>query len=241
MSSVQVVVDGRETTLQSHLNKLGVDHSTAELPVGDFRVSSDDGCFLCERKTLADWRASICDGRLYSQRERALCIAAETDHKVRFFYVLESSAPPCWNFSKSGGGGGLSANAVPSGLISCTFRDSVPVFLTASCEQTACLVKSLAAQLASGKLTTPRPGGVVAAQILGKRPREVLAGAKPLYRLLCAVPSVGHQAATALADRFESASALCAASAEEIASVPLRAGGGRCVGKALAGKVRAFF
>ena len=42
------------------------------LPVGDYQVSyGDSAVVLIERKTLDDWRSSIIDGRLESQRARA--------------------------------------------------------------------------------------------------------------------------------------------------------------------------
>ena len=52
------------------------------LPVGDYQVSHGDSVVLFERKTPDDWRASIIDGRLESQRARADALFKEVGVKL---------------------------------------------------------------------------------------------------------------------------------------------------------------
>ena len=62
------------------------------LPVGDYQVSFGDSVVLIERKTTDDWRSSIIDGRLESQRARADALFKETG--VKLVYILEGVMPP---------------------------------------------------------------------------------------------------------------------------------------------------
>ena len=61
------------------------------LPVGDYQVSHGDSVVLFERKTLDDWRSSIIDGRLASQRARADALFKEAG--VKLVYLLEGTMP----------------------------------------------------------------------------------------------------------------------------------------------------
>ena len=62
------------------------------LPVGDYQVSyGDSAVVLIERKTLDDWRSSMIDGRLESQRARADALYKESG--VKLVYLLEGGVP----------------------------------------------------------------------------------------------------------------------------------------------------
>ena len=62
------------------------------LPVSDYQVSyGDSAVVLIERKTLDDWRSSIIDGRLESQRARADALYKESG--VKLVYLLEGGVP----------------------------------------------------------------------------------------------------------------------------------------------------
>ena len=59
--------------------------------MGDYQVSHGDSVVLFERKTLDDWRCSIIDGRLESQRARADALFKEAG--VKLVYILEGTMP----------------------------------------------------------------------------------------------------------------------------------------------------
>ena len=62
------------------------------LPVGDYQVSyGDSAVVLIERKTLDDWRSSMIDGRLESQRAREDALYKESG--VKLVYLLEGGVP----------------------------------------------------------------------------------------------------------------------------------------------------
>ena len=59
--------------------------------MGDYQVSHGDSVVLFERKTPDDWRSSIIDGRLESQRARADALFKEAG--VKLVYILEGTMP----------------------------------------------------------------------------------------------------------------------------------------------------
>jgi ERCC4-type nuclease len=204
------------------------------LPVGDYQVSYGDSVVvLIERKTLDDWRSSIIDGRLESQRARADELYKETG--VKLIYLLEGGGVPNWSTEYVYG---VQNKALAASILMTSLRDGHHVVATSTLASTAATIAHVAAQLASGGLT-PKPASVAAAGILGKRPRDIRATLPPLVAPLAAITGVSLETAELLASKYASASTLIATSVDELADTTLKSG--RRVGHVVAKRVKSCF
>ena len=120
------------------------------LPVGDYQVSHGDSVVLIERKTLDDWRSSIIDGRLESQRARADALFKEAG--VKLVYILEGNMPT-WTSEYIYG---VQNKALASSILLTSLRDDYHVVHAPTLASTAAVIAHVAVQLASGGLT-PKP------------------------------------------------------------------------------------
>ena len=201
------------------------------LPVGDYQISYGDSVVLIERKTVDDWRSSIIDGRLDTQRARAQELFQETG--VKLVYILEGSTPD-WSDLYTYG---VKNKALAASILKMSLRDGHHVVNTNSLPATAAAIGYVADQLASGGLK-PKPISV-ASGVLGKRPRDVRATLPPLVAPLAAITGVSLETAELLAGIFPSASNLVAASESVIADIKLKSG--RRIGNAVAKRVKLCF
>ena len=203
------------------------------LPVGDYQVSyGDSAVVLIERKTLDDWRSSMIDGRLESQRARADALYKESG--VKLVYLLEGGVPN-WSSEYVYG---VQNRALAASVLMTSLRDGYHVVATQTLASTAAAIAHVAAQLVSGGLT-PKPASVAAAGILGKRPRDIRATLPPLVAPLAAITGVSLETAELLASKYASASELIAARVDEVADTTLKSG--RRVGHVVAKRVKLCF
>jgi len=195
-ASVHFVVDDREMAggkVPAALAARGdAAVEIARLEVGDYRVEHR---VVVERKTAADFAASLIDGRLFRQAA-ALALAPE-----RAVLVLEGRDQD-WRDT------GVRREALQGALIAIGVFFGVAVLQSDDPEETARLLVYLARQAqraARGGL--PRPGY----RPKGKRARQLF--------LLQGLPGVGPERAARLLERFGSVQAIMAASADDLASV----------------------
>jgi ERCC4-type nuclease len=142
-----LIIDVREHALH---NALSQPHEMRQLHVGDIHIgNSDKPALVLERKTFADFEASIMDQRYREQRGRLLAFGSETG--ARIGYILEG------NNSSQGLqtiGDSLFVKAVPQKsrishaaimkMVSrLMYRHGIPVFRTLSVVDTAELVQNL--------------------------------------------------------------------------------------------------
>ena len=201
------------------------------LPVGDYQVSHGDSVVLIERKTLDDWRSSIIDGRLESQRARAEQLFKEAG--VKLVYILEGNMPT-WTTEYIYG---VQNKALASSILLTSLRDDYHVVHAPTLASTAAVIAHVAVQLASGGLNT-KPVSA-AAGVLGKRPRDIKATLPPLVAPLAAITGVSLETAELLASKYESASKIVAATEDEVADTTLKSG--RRVGNVVAKRVKLCF
>jgi ERCC4-type nuclease len=201
------------------------------LPVGDYQVSHGNSVVLFERKTLDDWRSSIIDGRLESQRARADALFKEAG--VKLVYLLEGNMPT-WTTEYIYG---VQNKALASSILLTSMRDNYHVLHAPTLASTAAVIAHVAVQLASGGLK-PKPVSE-AAGVLGKRPRDIRATLPPLLAPLAAITGVSLETAELLASKFESASKIVAATEDEVADITLKSG--RRVGNVVAKRVKRCF
>jgi ERCC4-type nuclease len=120
-------------------------------PVGDIWIGDLDasgvnllsGGVVLERKTAADLEASILDGRYREQRGRLLAYAQT--HNVSIGYVVEGDLDRL--------GARLDAKALMKHVTRSMLHHKIPVFQTASAQETVALSRILAEQVADPKTT----------------------------------------------------------------------------------------
>lgn len=164
----------------------------ARLDVGDYRVEHR---VVVERKTAADFAASLIDGRLFRQ------VAALATGPERAVLVLEGRDAD-WQRT------GVRPEAVQGALIAVGVFYGVAVLRSDGPEETARLLVYLGRQArrsAQGGL--PRPGH----RPKGKWARQLF--------LLQGLPGVGPERAARLLERFGSVRAIMTASADDLAAV----------------------
>jgi len=191
-----IIVDDRERADGRVLAALGArDNVTVEiarLEVGDYRVERR---VVVERKTAADFAASLIDGRLF-QQAAALALAPE-----RAVLVLEGRDQE-WRDT------GVRREALQGALITIGVFFGVAVLHSDAPEETARLLVYLGRQArrtAQGGL--PRPGY----RPKGRRARQIF--------LLQGLPGVGPERAARLLERFGSVQAVVTASVDDLATV----------------------
>lgn len=133
---MSILFDNRE----HELLKFFPEARTAVLPVGDIwiGVSGEQilpGGIVLERKAIADMEASMSDGRYREQRTRLQAFAEQNGCHIA--YVFEGSLNRAYRFSKQ---------VMLKWLVRLPFVHKIPYFQTASVEDTAEFVKTLAAK-----------------------------------------------------------------------------------------------
>jgi ERCC4-type nuclease len=170
----------------------GVNVEVQRLACGDFLVGDR---FIVERKTLADFAASIVDGRVFRQ-------ASAMGRSLRCgVLLLEGSGADLSTV-------GVQREALQGALIHLSVFRRLAVLRAQDPEETARLLVYLGHQAhawAQGAL--PRPGY----RPKGRRTRQLF--------LLQGLPGVGPERAARLLDRFGSVQAVATASASELTTV----------------------
>ena len=137
-------LDYRERGLQS----LDPSLQTITPPVGDIWIGDmtdnllQEGGVILERKSLTDLEASIIDGRYEEQRGRMLAYANE--QKVAIGYVIEGQ-------TKGFQGRRFTGDSVLKLISQIQFKHRIPVFQTASMEDTLALAKIIEGEWTKAK------------------------------------------------------------------------------------------
>jgi ERCC4-type nuclease len=219
----------RETGL---LTALSVKPPTAALPVGDVWIGCEgehvaaNGIIL-ERKTVADFDASIKDGRYDEQRGRMLAYAQERGAKVA--YVVEGAV------EKST----LGPVALVKKIAHAEFNHGIPVFRTFSQAETARLCEALLAMWADGKFGGEQGRAQRAADgIHVVKKANVDDPHQFALQILCQCPGLSVKAAEALLAEFGSLKQILEAEEAALAAVKV---GTRRLGPAVAGRFCTLF
>jgi DNA excision repair protein ERCC-4 len=193
---VHIVVDDREQAGDvpaALATRRDATVEVAHLKVGDYHVQYR---VLVERKTVADFAASLIDGRLFHQ---TAALAAGPDRAV---LVLEGGEAD-WQAT------GVRREALQGALITAGVFYGLALLWSAGPEETARLLVYLGRQTQQfihGGLSRPgyRPKG--------RRARQLF--------LLQGLPGVGPERAARLLERFGSVRAIMTAPTDELALVP---------------------
>ncbi len=233
-----LIVDYREHSLHDALK---VQHEMKQLHVGDIHIGdAAKPALILERKTFADFEASIMDKRYREQRGRLLAFGAETGARVG--YILEGMPSAAQQrigdslFVKAAvpaAGSRLSETAIMKIVSRLMYRHSIPVFRTLSVEGTAQLVEGLWSQWTEDnsvfQVETAPQRATDGIQVVKKNNSEdpLLFGAS----MLCLVTGVSPRIAEAWIATFGSAGAVMRADTKALADVKV---GSRRVGDAVA-------
>jgi len=137
---MSILLDIREHALiqrmQNSQNSQNI--QTQQLVVGDIWIQADaPGGLIIERKTTADFEASILDGRYREQRTRLLAYCAE--HKLRPLYILEQGL--------EGNRRTLEKQSLQKMLHRLMLRYNISVYCTSSIDDTVQTLYTLQSQL----------------------------------------------------------------------------------------------
>ena len=193
---IRVVVDDRERAgelIWAWEGQPGIDVSVRRLAMGDYLV---DDAVLFERKTFADFAASIRDGRLFAQATRLASSGR------RCALILEGS-------SSDLGGISLPRHAVQGAMVSLVLVIGLPVLRSTGPEESARLILYAARQIRTVVQ------GVLPYR--GVRPRG---RRRAQLRLLQNLPGVGPHRAVRLLDAFGSIEAIMMAEEDDLSEVP---------------------
>jgi len=193
--ALQVIVDDREVVsgIVPELQEMeGVAVAIQRLPVGDYLIG---GKLLVERKTLADFAASIKDGRLLRQASRlASC-------PFRRALILEGTADDLLRTR-------MRREAIQGAIISITIIFGIPLLRSRDPKESARLLIYAAKQIGNmSSRQLPRSG---------KRPQ----GRRRIQiHILQGLPGVGSERARRLLDAFGSVQDVITAQADQLAQV----------------------
>ena len=215
-----LIIDNRETALHELLK---IEHEFVQLHIGDIIIgeSVEKPILILERKTYADFQASIIDGRYREQRGRLLASGA------RVAYVLEGSPtalrPP------------MTAMSIEKIVARLMLVHGVSVFRTPSTAGTATLIETLNSMWIEDPKTFDQATGAQRAadgiHVVKKSNTEnpEIFGTS----LLCLVPGVSVKAAEAWLREFKTVGAVIKADEKALADVK---NGSRRIGNAVAAR-----
>ena len=213
-----LVIDDRESALIQELSRkhTHVPVSTARLTVGDIHVVAGTATLMVlERKTRADLRASLIDGRFVAQRSRMMAAFG----RARVAYIIEGGSR--WDEPESGA------------ELALVVRDGVSVFWSSSMADTACLVARLVHADLNERVVPPEapPGSDASGRVANA---NAMSAERSLAAMLRCVPGVSARKAALIATHYTSMSTLlksmsedCQAAVQEISEMRDRAGGNR--------------
>ncbi len=190
----RIIVDDRERVsgVGEALLAKGYEVTYQRLLVGDYLVNDQ---LIVERKTLADFAASVVDGRIFRQSNHLA-----HDHRSECL-ILEGSSKdvPALNVSRE---------ALQGALITVSLIYRVPVLRSMNPQESASLMMYAAQQLHRSRSgAVRRPGG---------RPRGLRK--RKLYTLQ-SIPGLGPRKAEQLLDHFSSIESIALAHIEDLKTV----------------------
>lgn len=204
---MKLVVDARETKLRSALEALEMPFETRQLDVGDVQVISPESeTITIERKTFADLRASIVDGRLHEQYARSECVQ-------KYVYLLEIDAPKGGFWSVSAEDDALT-KAMRTHVLRAVMSRGIPVIFASSPSDSAAFLVHMMMSKPEACFSVPTLTSesqyetYVAKQCSLRKSKR---GANIDARLcavmqLCQVPGVSAKLAAGILDHYEARS-----------------------------------
>jgi ERCC4-type nuclease len=147
MAGTILHIDTRECKLRELLEKNGVDFVTKALELGDILIEHPKRQILIERKTIADFHASITDGRYKNQKLRLLEWRVQEDGRKNIIYLFEEKP------------GDNKDRAYWGALVNMILRDNIGVIQCDGMMRTAQIITDIKKKLDEDKFDELEGGG----------------------------------------------------------------------------------
>ena len=147
MAGTILHIDTRECKLRELLEKNGVTFVTKALELGDILIEHPKRQILIERKTIADFHASITDGRYKNQKLRLLEWRVQEDGRKNIIYLFEEKT------------GDNKDKAYWGALVNMILRDNIGVIQCDGMMRTAQIITDIKKKLDEDKFDELEGGG----------------------------------------------------------------------------------
>lgn len=189
---LRVVIDHREGKLKELLDAgqgfgEGIEIAYENLELGDVVIySGNEVVYVMERKTLADLRASINDGRYRNQKARLM-----EAHGRHVGYIIEGHI----------GFSGREQPAIVGAVINTVLRDGLGMFFTSGPTETLSLIKEVVWRVAKdpAKYMPCATGSGAGAELA---PAAPIKSESTFTNMLCQVPGISLKTAKAITARW---------------------------------------
>jgi len=147
MAGTILHIDTRECKLRELLEKNGTAFVTKALELGDILIEHPNRQVLIERKTIADFHASITDGRYKNQKLRLLEWRVQSDARKNIIYLFEEKT------------GDNKDRAYWGALVNMILRDNIGVIQCDGMVRTAQIITDIKKKLDEDKFDELEGGG----------------------------------------------------------------------------------
>ena len=223
-ANTMIVCDYREHALLTHLPTA----ETQNLDIGDIVIRNEAGKeLIIERKTWADLKSSLSDGRYSEQKARLLAYRDEHEH-CKIVYLFEGHVPTIADEKQS-----------RAASIKMAVRDGISVIYSGNAKESAKTLEYLQKCLLDGTLEAEHKRATVEASgyagVVHHSKKRKNAEENMAAIMLCAIPGVSAVKAKAVLDAFptlaELVDAVRADGSKAIEAIPI---GTKRLGPALA-------
>lgn len=206
---MELVVDNRERDLIKLLNERNVEHRVDVLDIGDINWIKDGELWMViERKTVADLKASICDGRSREQKARILNCGLSRD---RIMFLIEGSLSKGLDEKMYN----IHVSSLIGSIVNMQLRDNLKVYKTASLSETANYIARLHQKISSESEIFFKVGecadDVSYAATLKKRKRENMTPKVWYISQLSLIPQITERIAGSICEAYPTVASLVSA------------------------------
>jgi ERCC4-type nuclease len=206
---MELVIDNRERGLIKLLEGLNVEHQVGVLDIGDVNwvdSSTKEVFMVIERKTVADLKASICDGRSREQKARILNCGLSRD---RIMFLIEGSLSKSLDSKIAN----IPVSTLIGSIVNMQLRDNIKVYRTMSLAETANYITRMDQKIRFERDVYFKGGGDAAspasyAATLKTRKRENMTPRVWYVSQLSLVPQVTERIATSVIEEYPTVIAL---------------------------------
>lgn len=206
---MELVIDNRERDLIKLLEGMEVVHRVGVLDIGDVNwvdSSTKEVVMVIERKTVADLKASICDGRSREQKARILNCGLSRD---RIMFLIEGSLSRSLDSKIAN----IPVSTLIGSIVNMQLRDNIKVYRTMSLVETANYITRMDQKIRSESGVYFKGGGDAAspasyAATLKTRKRENMTPRVWYVSQLSLVPQVTERIATSVIEEYPTVIAL---------------------------------
>lgn len=206
---MELVIDNRERDLIKLLNELGVKHRVDVLDIGDVNWLKDGELWMViERKSVADLKASICDGRSREQKARILNCGLAKD---RIMFLIEGSISKGLDAKLYN----IPVSTLLGSIVNMQLRDNIKVYKTSSLNETANYIARMNQKIESDHENYFKDGDsvddVAYAATLKKKKRENVTPRVWYISQLSLIPQVTERIADSVCEMYPTVVSLVAA------------------------------